>query len=1067
MALYLKVSNSLTNLASGLSQQLKAASNTVFEPHQIITQTEGMNNWLKTQIADHLGIAANVRFLKPNDLVNKLYYLLGGPFNEVLSATNLNWLVFKLLDERDFKVRFPTTASYFSESGPDKEIKRMALAEKLSDLFDQYQIYRPDMIRQWNTATTADLESKDWQQYLWIKARQTSRNTLPDKTTIGAYILEALQHPEKQEMLVAGMPAIHLFGISITTAYHLQILFDLSSIVDVYFHILNPAPYMYWFEDRSEKQLAHWRQKGPSRYVEGIKGNALLTSWGRVIQETFGMFFQHDEFLNAYEDAGVITPGTDNLLHKIQRDIFFAATDDRNLIEESDINDGSITINACFTIAREVEVLYNYLVYLVDKKEAILSARDIVVMVSDINAYAPYIKAVFNNSPHQFRYTIADESFADGDNISQALHALLLMNDTNFKAESVMQLLDSSFIRNRFGITDVTRIRGIVNAANIRFGITGNREDETHFVSWRYGIRRIMYGICMSGEEEHDEGADSFFPLDILEGSSAQELIRFSHFIEILIDSIEKRKGDRSLAEWVNYIEHVLHNLIYEQDDDPGENYTGLMQQLEEYNIVNQYMADEIPFEVFSHSFLKTLNGASRSGLFANGGITFCSLIPMRSIPFKVVALLGLGYDKFPRKEHAASFNLMEKKRQRGDRNVKENDKHLFLETLLSAQQYLYISYVGRNARDNTNLPPSVVVDELTAYIESGMKTPADVRSSLITVHPLQGFSSKYLSADEKLYSYLNTASFPAAKIINRNKVLNHSDFKEIAIEDLVKFFRNPFKAYYNKVLGIFYNEEDVLLQDTEIFSINKLQQWKIKNQLLPLNEEERQLLNRQLVRTGNLPLSSMSEVAMSHTEKSVVPVRDLFSVVTNGAVAQTVSISLWLGDHLLTGSLPNVYDDKLVYVSWSKKETKYLLEAYIRYLAGVSSGLISGLYFISANKEAVYKAEDITKTAATKRLVELAAIYIKGFESIAAFYPDFELKPDDIEKLDPSAFTQMIKKKLDNSQYPCTDPYIMNEHGKGFFSKEGILEEFKQISRQLITPLVALFPGYYKKNKQ
>ena len=713
MALYLKVSNSLANLATGLSGELKAAPTSVFEPHLVVTQTEGMNNWLKLQIADHLGITANVRFLKPNDLIHKLYYLLGGPYTEVLSAQNLNWLLFKLLGERDFNLRFPATASYFSDDGPDKDIKRMALAEKLADLFDQYQIYRPDMIKQWNIAVLSDLDSNDWQQFLWIKARQISENTLPDKTTIGAYILQAIQHPDKQATLATRMPVIHLFGLSITTAYHLQILYGLSSFVDIYFHIVNPAPNTYWFEDRSEKQLALWRKKGSTKFAEGIVGNQLLTSWGKVVQETFGMFFQFEEFLNAYEDVGVVVPPTDNLLHKIQNDIFSAATDDRNSISGIDITDGSITINSCFTVAREVEVLYNYLVYLVDKKTAKLSPREIVVMVSDIDAYAPYIKAVFKNAPYQFRYTIADESFSEGDNIFQALHSLLLINEENFKAESVMQLLDSSFIRKRFGIKDVTRIRSIVDAANIRFGIEGNKEDETHFVSWRYGISRIMYGICMSGEEEYGEGADSFFPLDILEGSNAQELIRFAHFIEVLIASIEKRRGDRSLSEWVVYIEQVLRNLVYEQDDDADENYTTLMEQLSDYNVVNQYMNDEIPFDVFSHSFLKTIDSTSRAGLYANGGITFCSLIPMRSIPFKVVALLGLGYDKFPRKEQAASFNLMENKRQRGDRNVKENDKHLFLETILSAQQYLYISYVGRNVKDNTNLPPSAVVDEL------------------------------------------------------------------------------------------------------------------------------------------------------------------------------------------------------------------------------------------------------------------------------------------------------------------------------------------------------------------
>ncbi len=207
-----------------------------------------------------------------------------------------------------------------------------------------------------------------------------------------------------------------------------------------------------------------------------------------------------------------------------------------------------------------------------------------------------------------------------------------------------------------------------------------------------------------------------------------------------------------------------------------------------------------------------------------------------------------------------------------------------------------------------------------------------------------------------------------------------------------------------------------------------------------------------------------MAEIAMLQTEQVVTPVRELFLEVTNSAVPQTVQIALNLNNHLITGALQSVYDGRLVQVSWSKKESKYLIEAYIRYLAGVAAGVLSGLYFISATRKAMYKAEKITKKEALKRLAELVSIYINGFESITPFYPDFELKPDDVEKLDQQTFSQLVKKKLDNAQLPCTDPYIMNEYGKGYFLKEGIQESFKNICRKLITPLASLFPDYYSK---
>lgn len=1057
MALHLKVSNSLDSLATGLAENLSGSGSSVFAPHYIITQTEGMNNWLKLQLAERLGITANSKFLKPNELIHQLYYLLGGSYTEMLSASNLSWLLFKLLGEKVFTDRFPSIALYYINTGQEEDIRRMALAEKVADLFDQYQVYRPEMIRQWNEGVTDNDPEYKWQQYLWEKVKQQAGDSLPDKTLIGTFILNKLKEPGTKAYLPKRLPRVQLFGLSIITVYHIQILFELSSIIDVHFYILNPAPLVYWFEDRSEKQLALFRQRGYKNTEGSINGNALLTSWGRVIQDSFGLFFSHDDFLNAYEDIGIVYPVPDSLLHKIQDDIFNAATGDRHLLTEADINDESIHINACYTVAREVEALYNYLVYLIDQKKEALSPRDIVVMVSNIDSYAPYIKAVFNNAPYKFRYTIADESYNESDNIFTALHSILALNEDNLKAEAVLQLLDSSYIRKRFDLTDLARIRNVVNAANVRFGLEGRYEDETRLVSWEYGIKRIMFGICMSGGMAYDDGADNFYPLDLLEGSEALEIIRFCHFVEVLMDSIRQRNKPRTIAGWVEYVEFLLHNLVLEPEEDTDEDYHALMKHLADYNLLNEYMTDEVSFEVFGLQFLQMLSATTRTGLFANGGITFCSLIPMRSIPFKVVALMGLNYDKFPRREQAASFNLMNRERVRGDRNIKENDKHLFLETILSAREYLYMSYLGQNAKDNTPLPPSALIDELLDYIEAGAETATDIRNTLVTLQPLQGFSHKYSTHQNRLYSYLNTVSTTETNFIKADKVIDPLTFEEISLEELIRFFRNPFKSYYNKVLGIFYKDEQVLLDETELFSLDKLQQWKLKNLLL--TEPDINTLQQKLVKTGGLPLKNMATVAVQEMEGMVLPVRDLFNQFTEKAPAEPVTFSLPVGKDILSGTIHNVYKGKLVQVSWSKQETKQLIEIYIRYLAGVAAGKLTGAYFISgAKKEAVFKAIPLTPDTATQRLSVLLKLYREGFSSMAPFYPEFDIKPKDVIDLDDVKF----KKKVDQAMEMDKDPYVGPEYEKGYFDTPEALDKYKMLAVQVLVPLAEIFPGYY-----
>ncbi|HEX8358192.1 MAG TPA: exodeoxyribonuclease V subunit gamma, partial [Segetibacter sp.] len=650
MSLQINGSNSLEQLALQLSKELLDQQNHVFQPQYIITQTLGMNNWLKVKIAEHTGIVANCRFLKPNDLVNEIYYKLGSQ-KQSLSAGVLQWVLFTLLGAKEFQDKFRKISNYYTND----DVKRMALAEKVADLFDQYQIYRAEMLREWNENVTGFDSNNGWQKYLWVKAKEILGNSMPDKTVIGKHIIEALDKPEAQKSLVRQIPNIHVFGLSIITRYHIHIFYELAKIVDISFHILNPAPLVYWFDDKSEKQMAKWRIKSKVKFLDSdarSTGNPLLIGWGNVLQETFSMFFENDAFLNQYRDVEAVEPGTKTLLGKIQNDIFNNndATD-RNRIDRNTLSDGSITINACYTAAREVEVLYNYLVQLIDQKNEDLSARDVVVMVSDIDGYSPYIKAIFNSAAYKFPFTIADESFSISDNLFSALQLILTINEGNCKAEDVLQLLDSSHIRKRFNLTDIELIRKAVDKANIRFGIDGRKEDETIFVSWRNGIRRIMYGICMSGDEEYEVDNYTIYPLDLAEGEEAFELIRFCHFAEVLLSTIEERKQARTITEWGQYIEQLVDKLICQAEDNSDEDQQILLSNLEKLYVLDELMKDKISFEVFKHSFVNSLSHEVRSNTFASGGITFCSLIPMRSIPFKVVALLGLNFDKFPRRE--------------------------------------------------------------------------------------------------------------------------------------------------------------------------------------------------------------------------------------------------------------------------------------------------------------------------------------------------------------------------------------------------------------------------------
>jgi exodeoxyribonuclease V gamma subunit len=1069
MSVSLKVSNSLAQLALQFCEDLKSKKIGVFQPYHFITQTEGMNNWLKLQLANHLKIAANYRFLKPNDLVAQIYHILGGEYLQPLSPENQSWLIFKILGEESFIKKFKNISQYYDDENLDKDLKRLALAQKIADLFDQYQIYRPEMIKIWNKSTVEDIGFDEWQKYIWIKAKALAEKKFPDKTYMSDYILEALKTPQNVNRLAQKMPDIYLFGLSVLTDFHIQLFHVLGQHVNFSYYLLNPAPEKYWIEDISKKRAIRLQDKYQDEEYYQSEGNTLLTNWGKVIQSTFFLLFKNEEMLNVYQEIENQSFDNQCLLHIIQNEIYENLEDkDRALLNKTLIHDGSICINSCFTPAREVEALYNYLVSLVDKAKEKLSPRDVVVMVGDIDTYAPYIKAVFKNAPYKFNFSIADESFTSNDTIAAALIGLMEMNSHNLTAENVLQLLDFGYIRKRFKISDLTLIRKLLNQANIRFGIEGSLEDESVYVSWKYGLERIILGICISGSEEYETDHHTLFPLDMVEGSAAEEVIRFVHFVEVLIASIQHRDRQRNLTDWVKYLESILTNLIFDTVDNVDEDYNLIIKQLEKYNSLNELLTEPISFQLFNYSLLQSLSASTKTGSFVGGGITFCSLIPMRSIPFKVVALLGLNFDKFPRKEHPVDFDLIKQHPKLGDRNVKDNDKHLFLETILSAQEKLYLSYIGQSDKDNSNIPPSALIDELIDYLQNKYEDD-DLANQMIIKHPLHNFSDKNDGLNS--LNYLSHVPLKDYNFFQDEKKINELELKEVSINSLINFFKNPFKVYFQKVLNINYDEQELLLADTESFELDTLQQWSLKQDLLLANAEELPNLKNRLLKTGVLPLKNMGDLVLKDLDNQVKIVRELLNHIINNEDEKSFPINVALnnGSNTLSGNISGVYGDKLIVISWSKKENKSLLEAYLTYLSAQASGLNLTLYFISAHKEKIYKGVLVNSAEAKEKLEEIFELYKNGFKKILCFYPSFDVKIKDIPyNYTYQKFKKAVNDKLDSYLFPSTDKYIMSKYNDGYFDSypfdetNEIYQEFVRNNEILLSPIVSLLPHYY-----
>jgi len=1092
MAFQLKASNSLKILARNLCWDMQQFKGDVFRPYYVVTQTEGMNNWLGARIADWQGIAAGIHYLKPNDLIFRIYLLLGGKAIATMSADNLSWLLYQFMGEQEFMDRFPKIAEYYKVSPAEgmtmdeidlsvARVKRYGLAQKVADLFDQYQIYRYDMIMKWNQGTHTQQELEAWQYYLWNKARIRQQNdqskekkAFADKNEIAAYIENALKdRNEAMDTLLSKMPAIFIFGISLLTEFHLRIFDLLAARMQIYFYLLNPAPGDYWYDDPSVKRLIFLKKLGKVAPEEQPLGSPLLQSMGKVIKDTFTMLFKKDEILNSYEPLDEVLPEPDSLLHKLQRSIYENKTPDRKepIFNMEDFSDRTLTVHACYSPLREVESLYNFLVYLIDQKREVLSPRDIVVMVSDIDLYAAYIRAVFDHAPYLFTYRIADEKFTAADSISSALESLLLLELHAFTSETVIRLLDSSYIRRHLGISQISLIKDVLEVSGIRFGVTGNYQDDSVYVSWKYGLQRIMYGISMAGEQQVGSGPAGFYPLDMVEGREAEEVIRFVQFVEDLIEMLENRQRSRTLDEWTDFIKQLLRQFILQEELQGGEEFDYLDMLLKDYNSSAAFLQEPLSFDVFMQSFGQRLLLSAREANFASGGITFCSLIPMRSIPFKVIALLGMDYDKFPRKEHALGFNLMETQKRPGDRNVKANDKHLFLETILSAENYLYLSYIGRSIKDNTDIPPSILVDELIDFIESNCglgtdwteeekqllneKKRPDIRALLVTRHALHHFSR---IQPDGIPQYLHLVSNAEKGVeMSRQHPITDSIQAELPIASFWRFLQNPIKGYLNQVAGIYYEQMDDVLKEEEIFELNRLELYQCRIDLMDLKDElSWEEFRDKGVKTGRLPLKNSSRLAMSTLLADIEPIRNLLAKEIAGLDLRPLAVRFSYKETNLLGVI-EVYGDQLVVLSWSKNEYKKVLEGYIQYLLLVVNGYQVDLKVISYTQKKVFKANNIDTSLAKKYLETLMDVYQKGHERLLPFILGLEFT-----KTAYKEWYEQIRRKYIGAT--IQDDYIVKADALHLFTADAF-EEFKELEAFIEVPMQELFTGFKMSN--
>ena len=1093
--LHLFTSNRLETLAAHLAERLRQPLASPLQSETIVVRNKGMERWLKQELALRHGVCANHRFPFPEAFGHEIFRLLlpATGATPALERDVLAWRILRelpaLLDRPEF-----SPLRHYLDGTPDDR-KFIQLATRVANLFDQYLIFRPQLILDWDAGR--DGQDAEWQPILWRaiagEFQGRHQSSLWQKTS--ALLASTEGSP-------SALPErISIFGVSALPPFYLDLFAGLASRVQVNLFLLQPSQ-EYWGDITSPREDERILKRQRTVEIDPFQlhletGNRLLASMGYLGRDFLKLLLDAGDWV-PHEDFS--EPGESLLLRLVQSDILHLRDRGRQPdfpILEISREDDSVQVHSCHSPLREMEVLHDQMLDWFQRDPA-LAPRDIVVMTPDIETYAPFIHAVFGapeDTSRRIPFSVADRGARRQSQVIDAFLKILSLPDTRLGSATVLALLDTPAIRQHFELTtgDLERIRRWVEETNIRWGADAAHREDLGLPAlpgntWRDGLNRLLLGYCMAGGGENMFG--DILPYDDLEGDAAFVLGRFAGFLELLFATVRDLPAARSLEAWADRFETILRQFFTDTEDNAAELQTirAALQELRRQQTAAGFDAP-VSLAVILERLTPVLEEDLHHVGFLTGGVTFCGLKPMRSIPFKIVCLVGMDDSVFPRPVQHLSFDLMARHPRLGDRSTREDDRYLFLETLLSARERLHLSYVGQSIRDNTEAPPSVLVSELLDYLEQAFAlAPADrshrreaaepnLRAHLVTRHRLQAFHEDYFTPGHRLFSYSreNCHASTTARLARQRPGLflaqplaaPDAPFRQVSIDDLARFFGNPARFLLCQRLNIHLPEGEPELPEREAFQLDALQGFQLRQELVATRAASANAPGSFALQQagGRLPLGDIGEVdfgqCAARVRRFLVRLQRHQSPDTMAAV-EPQAVDLVLGDFRLSGQLAPRGIQGLLLYRCGKVRPADILRIWIHHLVAnvIASGQTSG--FLGDDAFHSYRPPDDPRTL----LIDLLELYWRGLSEPLKFFPksalalvEAEQQQSQKSKGKPGTKAPLAKalEAWEGSDFPKRDgekddPYV----SLCFQHVEPLDDDFIAIARRVFLPVLA-----------
>ncbi|BBY34254.1 exodeoxyribonuclease V subunit gamma [Mycolicibacter minnesotensis] len=950
MGLHLHRAERTDTLVDGLGALLATPPADPFDIELVLVPARGVERWLSQRLSHVLGagpagdgVCAGVEFRSPGSLIAEV---TGAGDDDPWSPDALAWPLLAVIDASLDAPWCATLARHVGHADPSPEGelrrgRRYAVARRLAGLFASYARQRPQLLIDWSNGESTDgaggvlHDDLGWQPPLW-RALVAAVGIDPPNVRHRDTVARLRQAP------VETLPTrLSLFGHTRLACTDIELLQALATHHDLHLWLPHASDALW--------QALHGVHGPVPRVDDETRHRArhpVLETLGRDLRELqrgLPAAPDSDEYLRA-------PTRPDTLLGWLQSDLGVNAL--RPEGRSFSASDRSVQVHSCHSPARQVDVLREVLLGLL-QDDPTLEPRDIVVMCPDIEAYAPLIVADFGlgelagdtHPAHRLRVQLADRALTQTNPLLAVAAELLEIAGSRATATAVLNLAHTDPVRARFGFTDndLSQITTWVRTANIRWGFDPHTREPyglSHIVhnTWRFGLDRILTGVAMSDDSQ--AWLDTALPLDDV-GSSQVELAgKLAEFVARLQATVDRLDGTRPLAEWIT----VLRDGVAELADAGTEAWQSAHLQRELTQVL-EHAADrsdtalrlpDVRILMAGH-----LAGRPNRANFRTGTLTVCTMVPMRSVPHRVVCLLGVDDGVFPRLDLPDGDDVLARRPMTGERDIRSEDRQLLLDAITAATDKLVITYTGADEHSGHPRPPAVPLAELIDALDQ--TTPEPVREHLVVEHPLQPFDVKNVEPGRLIPDVPFTFD-PTVPLAARTAAGTRRDAQrfiteplaapplgDVALIDLLKFFKDPVKGFFSALNYTLPWEVDEV-EDGMPVEIDALGEWAVGNRMLhdmlrgtdPANAIAAEW------RRGSLPPGQLGWRTAKQIRDRVVHLAAAALEHRHGPPV-TYDIDLDLGGgRRLTGTVTPVFDTATVSVNYSKLRDTHLLQAWI-----------------------------------------------------------------------------------------------------------------------------------------